>query len=42
MEDFSYKEIAELMQVSVSSVESMIFRAKKNLKLTLESFYKNQ
>ncbi len=42
MDDFSYKEIAELLQVSVSSVESMIFRAKKSLKSKLESFYKNQ
>ena len=41
MEDFSYKEIAELMQVSVSSVESLIFRAKKNLKSKLEVYFKN-
>lgn len=42
MEDYSYKEISELMQVSVSSVESLIFRAKKNLKSKLQTFYKNQ
>ncbi len=41
MQDFSYKEIAELMQVSVSSVESLIFRAKKNLKSKLEVYFKN-
>jgi RNA polymerase sigma-70 factor (ECF subfamily) len=41
MEDFSYKEIAELMQISVSSVESYIFRAKKNLKTKLEVYFKN-
>ncbi|MBP5189385.1 MAG: sigma-70 family RNA polymerase sigma factor [Bacteroidales bacterium] len=29
--DFSYNEIAEVMQVSLSKVESLIFRAKKNL-----------
>lgn len=42
MDDFSYKEIAELMQISISSVESLIFRAKKNLKSKLQTFYKNQ
>lgn len=30
-EDMSYEEIAEIMQVSVSSVESLIFRARKRL-----------
>lgn len=30
-EDFSYNEIAEVMQCSLSKVESLIFRAKKNL-----------
>lgn len=29
--DFSYNDIAEVMQVSLSKVESLIFRAKKNL-----------
>lgn len=42
MEDFSYKEIAELMEVSISSVESLIFRAKKNLKVKLETYFKNR
>lgn len=42
MEDYSYKEISEQMQVSISSVESLIFRAKKNLKSKLQTFYKNQ
>jgi RNA polymerase sigma-70 factor (ECF subfamily) len=41
MEDFSYKEIAEIMQISLSSVESLIFRAKKNLKSKLEIYFKN-
>ncbi|MGE0076649.1 MAG: RNA polymerase sigma factor [Bacteroidales bacterium] len=37
-QDLSYKEIAEVMEVSVSSVESLLFRAKTNLrKLILES-----
>lgn len=34
-EDFSYQEIADVMQVSLSKVESLIFRAKKNLKKIL-------
>ncbi len=35
-EDFSYQDIAEIMSVSLSKVESLIFRAKKNLKKILE------
>jgi RNA polymerase sigma-70 factor (ECF subfamily) len=42
LEDISYKEIAESLEVSVSSVESLIFRAKKKLKSKLETFVKNQ
>ncbi|KPJ73999.1 hypothetical protein AMJ52_02340 [candidate division TA06 bacterium DG_78] len=34
-EDKSYKEIAEIMGVSLSAVESLIFRARENLKKTL-------
>ena len=30
-EDFSYQQIADVMQCSLSKVESLIFRAKKNL-----------
>ena len=30
-EDFSYQEIADVMQCGLSKVESLIFRAKKNL-----------
>ncbi len=30
-EDFSYQQIAEVMRCSLSKVESLIFRAKKNL-----------
>ena len=29
--DFSYNDIADVMQISLSKVESLIFRAKKNL-----------
>lgn len=40
-EDLSYKEISEVMDVSVSSVESLLFRAKKNLqKKLLKCFQK--
>lgn len=40
-EDLSYKEIAGVMEISLSSVESLIFRAKKNLQKKLINFYKN-
>lgn len=33
--DFSYKDIAEVMQCSTAKVESLIFRARKNLKKIL-------
>jgi len=39
-EDLSYREIADLMKSSVGSVESLIFRAKKNLQRYLEKYYK--
>jgi RNA polymerase sigma-70 factor, ECF subfamily len=39
-EDLSYKEISEVMEVSVSSVESLIHRAKKNLQKKLVHCYK--
>jgi len=35
-ESMSYEEIAEIMQVSVSSVESLIFRARRKLVEILE------
>ncbi|MFY0604826.1 MAG: RNA polymerase sigma factor [Flavobacteriaceae bacterium] len=37
----SYQEIVEITGKSLSSVESIMFRAKKNLKQSLENFYKN-
>jgi len=40
IEGLSYQEITEVMQTSLSSVESLMFRAKKNLKKSLGSFYK--
>jgi RNA polymerase sigma factor (sigma-70 family) len=38
----SYKEISEIIKKSVSSVESLMFRANKNLQKLLENFYKNE
>jgi len=39
MRDLSYHEIAEIMEATVSSVESLIFRAKKNLRKKLFKYY---
>ncbi|MFO7617438.1 MAG: sigma-70 family RNA polymerase sigma factor [Bacteroidales bacterium] len=39
-DDLSYKEIAEVMNVSLSSVESLLFRARKNLQKKLWHCYK--
>lgn len=39
IEDLSYREIAEILATSLSSVESLIFRAKKNLRKTLLEYY---
>lgn len=38
----SYVEISAIVGKSVSSVESLMFRAKKNLQKLLENFYKNE
>ena len=40
IEGMSYSEIAELTELSVSSVESLMFRAKKRLQQLLEDYYK--
>lgn len=37
----SYQEIVEITGRSLSSVESILFRAKKNLQKKLENFYRN-
>lgn len=40
-DDLSYDEIAVVMGLSVSSVESLMFRAKDNLKKSLLNYYEN-
>lgn len=39
IEGLSYQEIGEVLGLSVSSVESLLFRAKKNLQTYLGAFY---
>jgi RNA polymerase sigma factor (sigma-70 family) len=39
VEQLSHQEIAEIMKLSSSSVESLIFRAKQNLQKYLENYY---
>ncbi len=40
-QDFSYKEISEIMELSISSIESLLHRAKTNLQKKLFNVYKN-
>ncbi len=39
IEGMSYQEISEVMQTTVSSIESLMFRAKQNLKDILSDYY---
>ncbi len=41
-DDLSYQEIAEVMNISLSSVESLMFRAKNNLQKKLIKIYKEK
>jgi RNA polymerase sigma factor (sigma-70 family) len=41
IEGLSYQEISEVMETTVSSVESLLFRAKQNLKDLLSEYYKS-
>lgn len=41
-EELSYQEIAEVMDLSVASVESLLFRAKKGLQKKLHKCYKKK
>ncbi len=40
-ENLSYADIAEVMEISVSSVESLLFRAKQGLQKILNTYYEN-
>lgn len=39
MQNLSYKEISEIMDTTISSVESLLFRARQNLKKILAGMY---
>lgn len=41
-EGLSYQEVAETLNISVSSVESLMFRAKNNLQKYLGDYYRNE
>ena len=41
-DEMSYKEIAEILNTTVSSVESLIHRAKQNLKKRLQNYYEKK
>jgi RNA polymerase sigma-70 factor (ECF subfamily) len=42
MEGLSYAEISEIMGVTLSSIESLMFRAKKNLRKSLKKYYETE
>ncbi|SHG85678.1 RNA polymerase sigma factor [Flagellimonas flava] len=42
IDGLSYKEISEVTEKSISSIESLLFRAKRNLKKILTKYYKNE
>jgi RNA polymerase sigma-70 factor, ECF subfamily len=42
VEGLSYQEVSDVMKTSVSSVESLMHRAKTNLKKTLADYYKEK
>lgn len=39
IEGLSYQEISDIMKLTVASVESLLHRARKNLRKTLETYY---
>lgn len=41
VDNMSYQEISQVLHTSLSSVESLMFRAKKNLQKSLRQFYEN-
>lgn len=42
VEGLSYQEVANVMRTSVAAVESLIHRARQNLRRSLEDYYKQQ
>ncbi len=42
LEGLSYQEVSEVMKTTVSSVESLMHRAKTNLRKKLEEYYRDQ
>ena len=42
LEGLSYAEISEVMEASISSVESLLFRAKQNLQKELSTFFEKE
>lgn len=42
VDGMSYKEVSEITEKSTSSIESLLFRAKKNLQKILTNYYKNE
>ena len=40
VEGLSYREISEVMEISESAVDSLLHRAKNNLKKSLEDYYR--
>ncbi|MBC8033421.1 MAG: RNA polymerase sigma factor [Chitinophagaceae bacterium] len=42
IEGLSYQEVSEIMKTTVSSVESLMHRAKNNLRKSLEAYYQDQ
>ncbi|MEM9000785.1 MAG: RNA polymerase sigma factor [Bacteroidota bacterium] len=42
IDGLSYKEVSEITKKSISSIESLLFRAKRNLKQTLTQYYKKE
>ena len=39
IEGLSYQEISDIMKLTVASVESLLHRARKNLRKNLETYY---
>ncbi len=42
IEDMPYKKVADVLEITLSSVESLMFRAKKNLQKNLRAYYEKE